>query len=328
VFSYLIDIQAVFHPALANGLLLRHIIFSFEDATDDNKQTHYNTVYSYIWRTITRLVQQVAYQMHSKASISIHSKEEPIVLLPQSKKAKYHDPTLALLHSMMPREATATQQKRGRMSPHQQEKHEIATYKKMEEDEWPTFKKTLEWWSCSNTRVHLPCLSQVWVFLAFLACKPSSGGLECFFCALKDVLWAKRASLRQGFVEVKMMLKLNKHLFLSNPELVEKILAATWQEHILKWLLFPGDTDDEDMAEDEQLCGTAVTHGAVEDETETEAVVESSIPEEQERFKTISKEDSISDEHTGTIVECSPGFEDMQFSTLPTCDSRETCDLS
>ena len=130
VFSYLIDIQAVFHPALANGLLLRHIIFSFEDATDDNKQTHYNTVYSYIWRTITRLVQQVAYQMHSKASISIHSTEEPIVLLPQSKKAKYHDPTLALLHSMMPMEATATQQKRGRMTPHQQEKYEIATYKK------------------------------------------------------------------------------------------------------------------------------------------------------------------------------------------------------
>jgi hypothetical protein len=128
-----------------------------------------------------------------------------------------------------------------------------------------------------------------------------------------------------------MILKLNKHLFLSNPELVEKLPAATWQEHIPKRPLFPGDTDDEDMIEDEQLCGTAVTPGAVEDEMETEAVVESSIPAERERFKTISKEDeedSITDEHTGAIVECSPVLEDSQFSTLPTFDSQETCDLS
>jgi hypothetical protein len=195
-------------------------------------------------------------------------------------------------------------------------------------DEWPTFEKPLEWWSCSNTKVHLPCLSQV--AQAFLACNPSSGGLECDFGALKDILWVKHASLGQGFVEVEMMLKLNKHLFLSNPELVEKLPAATRQEHIPK-RPFPGDTDDEDTTEDEQLCGTAVTPGAVEDEMETEAVVESSIPAERERFKTISEEDeedSITDEHTGTIVECSPVFGDTQFSTLPTFDSQKTCDLS
>jgi hypothetical protein len=134
VFSYLIDIQAVFHPALANGSLPRHVIFSFEDATDDDKQTHYNTVYSYIWRTITRLVQQVAFQIRSKAT-TLPSEKVPIIVQPQSKKAKYHDPTLALLHSIMPGEANVQQQKRGRMMPHKQAEHEIATYKKMKEDD-------------------------------------------------------------------------------------------------------------------------------------------------------------------------------------------------
>jgi hypothetical protein len=67
VFSYLIDIQVVFHPALAlaNRLLLKHVIYSFEDMADEEKCRHFNTVYSYIWRTITRLVYQVAFQMHS-----------------------------------------------------------------------------------------------------------------------------------------------------------------------------------------------------------------------------------------------------------------------
>ncbi len=333
VYSYLIDIQVAFHPALADGSLLKHAIFSFKDVSDEDKQTHFNTVYSYIWRTITRLVQQVAYQLHTKQNVAHLTEEEPIVIMPQPKKTKHHNPTLALLQSMITGQAAtaSTQQKKGRMTPHEQAEYEIATHKKMEEDRWPTFEKSLEWWNCRNTREHLPCLSQV--AQAFLACKPSSGGLEYDFGALKDILWAKRATLGQGFVEVEMMLKLNKHLFLRKPELVEKLPAATWQDHIPKRPIFPGDTDDDDDTDgEEQQCDTAVLCTTVEDVMENEAAVEveSSIPEERERFKMISEEDeedSVTDEHSRMIVDCSPNFADTQFSTLPTCNSQETCDL-
>jgi hypothetical protein len=77
--------------------------------------------------------------------------------MPQPKKAEHHDPTLVLLQSIMTGQATTTssQQKKGRMMPHEQVEYKIATYKKMEEDRWPTFEKTLEWWSCRNTREYL-----------------------------------------------------------------------------------------------------------------------------------------------------------------------------
>jgi hypothetical protein len=52
---------------------------------------------------------------------------------------------------------------------------------------------------------------------ALLACHPSSGGLEYDFGLLKDVLKARRASLGQGFIEIEMMMKLNKGMFSSCP---------------------------------------------------------------------------------------------------------------
>jgi hypothetical protein len=76
--------------------------------TNEDKWTYFNTVYSYTWRTITRLVQQVAYQLHSKQNASNPTEEEPIIIMPQPKKAEHHDPTLVLLQSIMTGQATTT----------------------------------------------------------------------------------------------------------------------------------------------------------------------------------------------------------------------------
>jgi hypothetical protein len=171
---------------------------------------------------------------------------------------------------------------------------------------------------------------------AFLACKPSSGGLECDFGALKDILASKRASLGQGLVEAEMMLKLNKHLFLSNPELVVKLPAATWPEHIPKRPTFPGDTDDEDNTDEEpQYLQTEVLDIAHLDDTnqggdevggDEAVVIESSVQAERDRFDNSTDEEG-DDEHTGTIISCTPGYADTQLSTFPVFDSQETCDM-
>jgi hypothetical protein len=81
---------------------------------------------------------------------------------------------------------------------------------------------------------------------ALLACKLSSGGLECDFGLLKDVIKAKRVALGQGYVKVEMMLKLNKHLFLSSPQDIVKLADDKWQDRIPKRLADNVDSDEED----------------------------------------------------------------------------------
>jgi hypothetical protein len=83
----------------------------------------------------------------------------------------------------------------------QQQKKEIDYYLNLPRDQWPKFEETLVWWQSRMVRENLPCLTQV--AGAILACHPSSGGLECNFGLLKDVVKARRASLGQGFVEIR-----------------------------------------------------------------------------------------------------------------------------
>ena len=60
-YSYLIDIQSMFHPALCSGKLLEKVIFSINDVTQEKQQCHYELVTNHIWLTISCLAEQVAF---------------------------------------------------------------------------------------------------------------------------------------------------------------------------------------------------------------------------------------------------------------------------
>jgi hypothetical protein len=114
---------------------VKRIIYSFEDATKE-KARHYNTVQGYLWRVVTRLVEQVAHQFH-QSSLTEEEVEVEVVPQPAEKRSKCDDPTWALLEEMIP-DAEAEQNKR-ELTLNETAAAEIKFYKNLDKSDWPKF---------------------------------------------------------------------------------------------------------------------------------------------------------------------------------------------
>jgi len=212
----------------------------------------------------------------------------------------------------------------------------IKYYRNIRRADWPAFEKMLQWWNSRTSREYIPCLSQV--TLAFLGYKPLAGHLQCNFGSLNDVLATKRASLSQGIVKVEMVLKLNKHLFLSKPEAVVTLPNDGWKTHTPN---LPRDEEelvgtDEDVEEDQAGSTMDEVDIKVEKENEEEEKEEESV-RLSECKDTEEEEDSTYDSADSTVIaatlkekwpKTSVTLEpDMQTSTIAVSNEQETCDM-
>jgi hypothetical protein len=83
------DMQSMFHPALANGCLLQRIIHSFDDATREEKEKHFSTLKGYIWKTILGLAERVAFQIINVTEKENAQSTNEAVVVPQAKKTAH-----------------------------------------------------------------------------------------------------------------------------------------------------------------------------------------------------------------------------------------------
>jgi hypothetical protein len=139
-FSYLMDLQTLFHPALSDSRIMYRLIFSFGNATREEKEQHYRILKDFLWKTVENLTSRVAAAIEEKSDVTAnieHESQEPTV--PQSKKARWDDPTLALLESLV-----STKKNTGvasALSPSATAKKEIDYYLNLPRDQWPKFEE-------------------------------------------------------------------------------------------------------------------------------------------------------------------------------------------
>ncbi len=176
---------------------------------------------------------------------------------------------------------------------------------------------------------NIPCMAQL--VGALLACLPSSGGLECDFGLLKDVIKAKRASLGQGYVEVEMMLKLNKHLFFSSPSKVVKLPDDKWMDCIPKQPCdsYECDEDFKDASSsgegdliinNEQDAAPIIT---ITSNSDNEAEAEA-YKDEEGASETSGETEFNADEYSDIYEATLASVTDSQLSTYTVFDPDET----
>jgi hypothetical protein len=88
--------------------LQQRIIFSFDNATHEEKEKHYGLLKGFIWNTILGLMERVAFQLiNAEEQSNTNDPDKQEMMVPQEVKKQWMaDPTLALLETLVAPQAT------------------------------------------------------------------------------------------------------------------------------------------------------------------------------------------------------------------------------
>lgn len=244
-FSYLLDAQVLFFPAMTSGKLIEKFVDATEIVAEEIprgwtrrslKEQHKKFILAYMWQKIIGLAEVVANKIVANRAPTIVARNQGIdgssTRVRKKRKAADIDSIANLLD--IEDDADNTARENGVslvITPTEMINKEISLLKNIGKSkvEWPDLELTPAWWTSPEQKKRMPCLAQV--ALALLSCKPSAGGLECDLGSMSEVLAPKRSSLSPGFVEISMFLKINKELVTTNPQDVQK-LDSNWKDYI------------------------------------------------------------------------------------------------
>jgi hypothetical protein len=143
---------------------------------------------------------------------------------------------------------------------------------------------------------------------------------------LNDVISPQRASLGQGFVEIEMMLKLNKHLFLSNPTLVVELPNLNWQKYIPDRPFNPMERLWENEDEDSVDAEATNTDSRLDDGSNLTEELVDVVEDHRESEENVCQEEEEEDleDDSEVVPETQQQWEDTQKAIV---DSQETCEI-
>lgn len=241
-FSYLMDMQSVLLPPLSGNVLIIKMINTIDiDEADvlttwktagwtieKLREHHIEVVTGYIWRVLNRLTVRAAIQrLAPQGGVEVRERKR--------QRPNHSSSSISLINSLLHGDSALASLSDGQGDDNMTAQLSPSEVAAMQINDFKTLKDNIEastlpsWFGKAENRRRFPDFSQV--ASAILACLPGSGGLECDFGSLPDIIRPKRASLKPGMVEVAMMLMLNKALIPIDPSEVPE-LGKDWRKHI------------------------------------------------------------------------------------------------